>query len=458
MTPEEERFLFKKIAEMAERYVPMHTLLQTHGLTFQKALAAAETWKKDFWELLERQQIQTQNLLSICIDVMERVEESPEHADIQRLYCMLLTECGLLFGTGKRSQEVTVRNYFRQKAAAERLMQAISEQKPMRKRLEQLRQDVKQSHSGVVSVPEEETAVYRLSLQYGELSEGEGSPVYADNVAALVQQVNSHSECRTPAEGRPARLTDGCSVCRTPAEGRPAYPKGIPCGRLTDGCSVCRNIKPFLLFAALHRKGGYLLKREHFQVNLENLLEPAFYHIEKDNGKNFKDYRFRVELYAHFRRLYAADASVDLAFSDYCFANLTNLSEWYYGYCEPDEAIPMTLLRTAATLKSPLFPMLLSDAAYRDLDMDAFQQEHPSLVRKFWRVLEKEDALVQAFVTALYDGDDTSAIVKELCEKVGAYNICERERAEQAAAVFLYRETEQRLADEMVYTAENWMQ
>lgn len=59
--------------------------------------------------------------------------------------------------------------------------------------------------------------------------------------------------------------------------------------------------------------------------------------------------------------------------------------------------------------------MLLSDAAYRDLDMDAFQQEHPSLVRKFWRVLEKEDALVQAFAAALYDGDDTSAIVKELC-------------------------------------------
>lgn len=52
-------------------------------------------------------------------------------AEEQNLGCcwVLLTECGLLFGTGKRSQEVTVRNYFRQKTAAERLMQAISEQK-----------------------------------------------------------------------------------------------------------------------------------------------------------------------------------------------------------------------------------------------------------------------------------------------------------------------------------------
>ncbi len=229
MTQEEELFLFKKISQMADCYIPMKTLLQTHSLTFQEALDGAETWKKDFWELLERHNIHTRNLLSICIDVMERVEESPENADTQRLYCMLLTECGLLFGTGKRSKEVTVRNYFRQKAATERLMKAISEQKPMRERLEQLQQSMKQSHSTVVSASEEEKAVYRISLQYKELSEGEDSPVYADNVGALVQQINSH----------------------------PGF----------------RNIKPFLLFAALHRKGGYLLKREHFQVNLENLLE-----------------------------------------------------------------------------------------------------------------------------------------------------------------------------------------
>ncbi len=413
MTQEEELFLFKKISQMADRYIPMKILLQTHSLTFQEALDGAETWKKDFWKLLERHHIHTRNLLSTCIDVMERVEESPENTDIQRLYCMLLTECGLLFGTGKRSKEVTVRNYFRQKTAAERLMRAISEQKPMRERLEQLRQSMKQSHSAVVSVPEEETTVYQLSLQYQELSEGEHSHVYADNVAALVQQINSHPECR--------------------------------------------KIKPFLLFAALHRKGGYMLKRPHFQVNLENLLESAFYHIEKDNGKNFKDYRFGVELYEHFRRFYAEDLSVDLAFSDYCFANLANLSEWYYGYCEPKEEIPMTLLRTVATLKSPLFPMLLTNAVYQNFDMDIFQQEHPSLVRKFWRVLEQDNALMQVFVTALYYGDDYSEIVEQLCEKVGAYNVCERGRAEKAAEMFLYRETENRLADEMIYTAENWM-
>ncbi len=164
-----------------------------------------------------------------------------------------------------------------------------------------------------------------------------------------------------------------------------------------------------------------------------------------------------MQLYEHFKRFHAEDLSVDSAFSDYCFANLTNLSEWYYGYCEPKEEIPMTLLRTVATLKSPLFPMLLTNAVYQNFDMDIFQQEHPSLVRKFWRVLEQDNALVQAFVTALYYGDDRINIVEQLCEKVGAYNICERGRAEKAAEIFLYREMEQRLADEMIYTAENWM-
>lgn len=105
MTQEEELFLFKKISQMADHYIPMNTLLQTHSLTFQEALDGAELWKKDFWELLERYNIQTRNLIAICIDVMERVEKSPENTDVQRLYCMLLTECGLLFGTGNEARK-----------------------------------------------------------------------------------------------------------------------------------------------------------------------------------------------------------------------------------------------------------------------------------------------------------------------------------------------------------------
>jgi len=101
--------------------------------------------------------------------------------------------------------------------------------------------------------------------------------------------------------------------------------------------------------------------------------------------------------------------------------------------------------------------MLLTNAMYKDFDMDIFRQEYSSLVRKFWRVLEKDHDLVQAFVTALYYGDNRTNIVGQLCEKVGAYNICDRKRAEKAAEIFLYRETEQWLTDEMIYTAENWM-
>lgn len=33
----------------------------------------------------------------------------------------------------------------------------------------------------------------------------------------------------------------------------------------------------------------------------------------------------------------------DIALSDYCFANLSNISEWFYENYEPSEEIPMAL-------------------------------------------------------------------------------------------------------------------
>ena len=40
-----------------------------------------------------------------------------------------------------------------------------------------------------------------------------------------------------------------------------------------------------------------------------------------------------------------SDKEVDTELSDFCFANLCSLSEWYYMWCEPNEEIPMNFRR-----------------------------------------------------------------------------------------------------------------
>ena len=71
-------------------------------------------------------------------------------------------------------------------------------------------------------------------------------------------------------------------------------------------------------------------------------------------------------MYDHLRRAYLKE--VDIDFCDYCFANLSPLSEWYYLNCEPNEDIPMTLGRKIYLSKPLCFPMLMSSEDYEQLN------------------------------------------------------------------------------------------
>ena len=102
-----------------------------------------------------------------------------------------------------------------------------------------------------------------------------------------------------------------------------------------------RLIKPYIYSAILSRKHKMMKVRKNYSPNLSEAFKYTGYKIGEDNGKNFDTYQSYLELYEQLRRHYSDDC--DIGFSDYCFAELSNLSEWYYENCEPNEDIPMTL-------------------------------------------------------------------------------------------------------------------
>lgn len=412
MTPEEELYLFQRISQMADKYIPTKKLLSIHGITFHQALSEAEKWRSNFYNLLDKHNICRNNLFSICIGVIELIEKYPENNDIQQIYCMLITDTGLLFPRGKRGKEITVRSYLRQKENTEKLLQAIADDKALKNQLKTLRSKAKLKPEMVKS-DDEENAVYEMTLQHQQLKAGEGNTVYMDNVSALIQQIN--------------------------------------------GNPYMRKVKPYLLFSVLFRKSGYLMKRTAYQANIENLFEYVNYSIEKDNGKNFSDYGFGVELYEHLRRFYMEDKTVDIPLSDYCFANITNLSDWYYRFCEPNEKVPMTLLRKISEFKAPMFPIILTDEIYQGFDIDEFEIKYPVLARKIQKEIQVDNKLIQDFSTTIYNNDDVSRNIVQLCEKVDAYKFSDKKTAYKAAEILLYCEVENRLTDELIFVAENWI-
>ena len=126
-------------------------------------------------------------------------------------------------------------------------------------------------------------------------------------------------------------------------------------------------VKSYLIFAVLSRKTGMMQKRENFIPNLKAMFQYQDYNIYNDNGKNFNQYQSNLELYDHLSRSYLEDADSDISLCDYCFANLSPLSEWYYSNCEPNEDIPMNLRRKIISIMPKSFPAIIDSTDYEKL-------------------------------------------------------------------------------------------
>lgn len=134
-----------------------------------------------------------------------------------------------------------------------------------------------------------------------------------------------------------------------------------------------KSVKPYIIFSAIARRTGKMQKRENFSPNLKIIFQYQDYSIYRDNGKNFNMYQSELELYDHLKRSYIEYDYIDIELCDFCFANLSPLSEWYYTNCEPDEDIPMNIKRKIVTVIPESFPELLNYRDYARLDETEIQ-------------------------------------------------------------------------------------
>lgn len=316
--------IYKYINKLADQYVEFDELLKQNHLTFDEAQRCVKLFKEKFHSLLKKYSIGSQNLVIICYDLMKRIKCQPDNFDLQYLYFCVMTDVGLLNKVlGERTEEQEIRNYLRQRELIQELTEFLESQsesiRKYQELLEYLKKPIKIKNA---ECEEESDFLYYLTIQHTFLHDSIKNEVYKDNLKSLLIHINSDEKLKP--------------------------------------------IKPYIMFAVLARKTGMMQKRKHFMPNLKAIFQYQEYNILKDNGKNFNQYQSELELYDHLRRAYLEDADID--FCDYCFANLSPLSEWYYLYCEPNEEIPMTLGRKIYLSKPLCFPRLLSFEDYEQLN------------------------------------------------------------------------------------------
>ena len=334
--------VYKYLNRQAESYVPLNTLLCQRNLTFEAAEQLVQDFREKAFRLMKQYQIGNANLVQICRVLAARIKDDPQNADLVYLYFCIMTDLGLIneINSADCTAEQAVRNYFRQQDAVSELLDFYQEQLRCRDILYQIRTVPKHSYTSNNTDDKEMQLLTELLREHDFLR---FSDILTDNLLSLMQAVSGNEKVRC--------------------------------------------LKPYILFAVLTRKHGMMQNRAHYLPNLQSVFQYQSYQIDCDNGKNFNSYQDYVELYDSLRRYYESDDSVDMQLSDFCFANLSPLSEWYYRFCEPDFAIPMTLRRKVQNAESVSFPMLFCYDTYSDADIGEFEHQHADIYRQWKHIM-----------------------------------------------------------------------
>lgn len=322
----------KYIDEQANQYIELDELLKQNHLTFDEVKQKVKQFKEKFYSLLSKYSISNRNLVATCYDLMECISQQPDNADLQYLYFCIMTDFGLLndINAHDRTEEQEIRNYLEQNKLVQELESFLKSQSNSSRKLNELREYLKKPiQLKHIECTEESDLLYQMTIQHTFLYGSIGNEIYKDNLNALLMYINSDEKIKP--------------------------------------------VKPYVIFAVLAKKTGMMQKREHFIANLKAVFQYQDYNIYRDNGKNFNQYQSELELYDHLQRSYIDDDDVDIELCDFCFANLSPLSEWYYLNCEPNEDIPMTLERKILTVMPESFPVILSYEDYGKLNENEMQ-------------------------------------------------------------------------------------
>ncbi|MFQ7292858.1 MAG: hypothetical protein ACLRQ0_11565 [Monoglobales bacterium] len=300
MYNEEEDEINRLIDEAADEYQPLEEILEQHGLTFNEALNAAEGFQNRFFDTLDTCGIKHREIEQVCVDVVSFLKKE-RNDDVVFLYISLLSERGLLFG-GITDDEQKIRVWLAQRECVDYINERIRAERILRKRFDALLKH-KPDNSATEYNRDEQRLLYKITLEYCAVP-GDNRSIYYENLGELIRKVNSDA--------------------------------------------MYSKVKPYIYSTVITRKRKYIMKREHYSPNIQSVFKNIEYEISENNGKNFNAYQKHIELYCHIRDCYTNESGI--ALSDYCFAEFSNLSEWFYENCEAVGEIPMTLRQVIAWL------------------------------------------------------------------------------------------------------------
>ena len=357
----EEKEIDALIDEAADEYKSMEDILREQGITQEQAIREAHAFRKKFFAVLGSKNIPTDNISRICREVAGLTEQE-QGDDVIFLYTALLTENGLLFGTPD-SNEQTISLWLEQKERVDYLTRRIVNEPEYCRRLDELRRY--KPHSDSTEIDRQEQAMlYEMLIENTFLYKARKNNIFLQNLGELVRLVNANA--------------------------------------------LYKPIKPYIYFAVLSRKHKLMMEREHYSPNIPKVFDYQAYTVHRDNNKNFDTYQSYLELYGQLRESY--EGEIDGFMTDYCMANTSNLCEWFYENCEPDDVIPMSLSQVAEYLSQTVW----IEDEYGDVIR--FIEANPVFEIACENLLSRTEDWTD-FVSAMQNGEDITPYAQRLYQE-----------------------------------------
>ena len=381
---------YRFLKNAAESCNPIPKILEEHNLTFDKALSNSEDYRQEFQLLMKKHNLTSQKPEIVMLDILNLLDKNADE-DLIKLCSMVLIDDGLLF-QNNYDDEQTVIEGIKANEKLNSLMSYLKNYPEYKLRLENLIKFIKIGSVGEINL-EEQANLWQMSLQHDFIYKNSKNNTYLMNIGELVRLVNSNEMLRT--------------------------------------------IKPYVYSAVLCRKHKMMLERNDYTPNIKGVFKFKEYKIHADNGKNFATYQSYIELYEQLRRYYADDEETDTEFSDYCFASLSNLCDWYHMNFEPDENIPKSF-RSKIVSYFGRIDFIGDTYISDDYYLEDFIEENPVITIAFENTYNDNFELFKSFVNARYNIENTDKIVDEFFKLSGAEKMNhDTQNSRRYAEVFL---------------------
>lgn len=352
--------IYKFIELEADNFTSMEDILKEYKLTFEQAYENACRYRSDFFSLLKSHGIKSDIPEAILIDICKQMDVYKDE-DILKIYCMAVTDKGLLFEKLANKEQIILL-WLEQSRESKSLMAYLKNIPVYKNIIETMSKSAVNNATEKIDL-EEQANLYQMALQHGFIYKNGKNNTFLSNIGELI--------------------------------------------RLTNSNKFIKSAKPYVYSAVLSRKHKMMIERADYSPNLQDVFKLKEYKIDTDNGKNFNTYQSYLELYEQLKRHYIDDTEVDTGFSDYCFRILSNLSEWYYHNCEPNEDIPRNFRAEVTSY--------FTDKQFLNCDIDC-DYENPVMEIAFENTINDNVDILKEFVNQRYNGEDTKGTIEKLCK------------------------------------------